>query len=59
MKVNHFLAVLIILAVLLLFAYVIALKIGGEKALFLIIGHLAAWAEIVVIFYYRKAPEKK
>jgi len=34
--------------------------LGGDEALFLIIGHTAAWVEIIVIFFFRKKkPEKK
>lgn len=53
---NMVLALVIVLATLALFALVVGAGLGGDNALFLIIGHTAAWVEIVVIFFFRKAP---
>jgi hypothetical protein len=55
-KVNYWLAFVIIISTFLLMGGVIALKLGGEQALFLILGHVAAWAEMVVIFFFRTSP---
>lgn len=53
---NMVLALVIVLATLALFALVVGVGLGGDNALFLIIGHTAAWVEIIVIFFFRKAP---
>lgn len=53
---NLWLALAIIAAALAIFAFVIEQRLGGDQALFLLIGHIAAWVEIIVIFFFRKAP---
>lgn len=58
MKINSILAAIILGAAFLLFAVIIYDRLGGDQALFLIIGHIAAWAELVVIFYFRKKPSE-
>lgn len=58
MKINTGLAIVFVVATFLLFAYIIYFKLGGEQALFLIIGHVAAWVEMIVIFYFRKKPSE-
>lgn len=45
---------LLVLFTLTLFAIIIWKQIGGEVTTGAIIGHLAAWVEMVVIFYFRK-----
>jgi hypothetical protein len=55
-NINYWLAFVIVVATFLLFGTIIYLKYGGEQALFLILGHVAAWAEMVVIFFFRTAP---
>jgi len=47
---------ILILFTLILFTAVVWKGMGGDRALFLIIGHTAAWAEMIVIFYFRKKP---
>jgi len=39
-----------------LFLVVILLGIGGTEALFAILGYVAAWVQMVVIFFFRKSP---
>jgi len=39
-----------------LFLLVILKGLGGEQALFAILGHVAAWAEVFVIYLWRKKP---
>lgn len=56
MKINTILAIIFVVATFLLFAFIIYTGLGGSEALFLIIGHTAAWVEIIVIFYFRKKP---
>lgn len=56
MKINIFLAVVIIALTFALFWWVISKGLGGNEALFAILGYISAWAEIVVIFFFRKKP---
>ena len=44
----------LVLFTLALFGIIIWKGIGGEVTTGAIIGHLAAWTELVVIFYFRK-----
>jgi len=53
---NLIIGGVLILFTLALFTIVIMTGRGGNNALFLIIGHTAAWVEMVVIFYFRKKP---
>jgi len=32
-------------------------ELGGNEALFLILGQVLAWGELVVFFYFRKKPK--
>lgn len=45
---------ILLLFTLTLFGIIIFKGIGGEVTFGAIIGHLAAWTEMVVIFYFRK-----
>lgn len=56
MKHNMILAYLFVGFTLALFALIVGFRLGGNNALFLIIGHTAAWVEIIVIFFFRKRP---
>lgn len=56
---NWILALILVFFTLVLFTVVILERLGGNEALFLIIGHAAAWVEIVVIFFFRKSPPKQ
>jgi hypothetical protein len=53
---NIVLALVFILSTLCIFAFVIEQRLGGDQALFLIIGHTAAWVEMIAIFFFRKSP---
>lgn len=53
---NKILAYLFVGFTLALFALIVGLRLGGDEALFLIIGHTAAWVEMIVIFFFRKKP---
>ena len=44
----------LLLFTLVLFAIIIWKGIGGEVTTGAIIGHVAAWTEMVIIFYFRK-----
>lgn len=46
----------LLIFILILFTIIVFKSLGGDNALFLIIGHIAAWGEMVVIFYFRKKP---
>jgi hypothetical protein len=50
-------AVIFVITVMTLFFLIVLRQLGGREALFLIIGHVAAWVEFVVIFYFRKKPK--
>lgn len=54
--INTILALLVIASAIILFSLIVLLGIGGEKALFLILGYLAAWTQMIVIHYFRKRP---
>lgn len=56
MKINTSLAIIFVVATFLLFGFIIHTRLGGQEALFLIIGHTAAWVEMIAIFYFRKKP---
>jgi len=53
---NLIIGSVLLIFILTLFAIVIFQGRGGDQALFVIIGHIAAWGEMVVIFYFRKKP---
>jgi len=53
---NFILALIFVLSVMALIFVIIWRQLGGNEALFLIIGHTAAWVEMIVIFYFRKKP---
>ncbi|MBA7708221.1 hypothetical protein ES703_117113 [subsurface metagenome] len=53
---NKVLAYLFVAFTLALFALIVGFRLGGDNALFLIIGHTAAWVEMIVIFFFRKKP---
>ena len=53
---NFILAITFIVFTMSIFSFVIWRQLGGTEALFLIIGHIAAWAEFIFIFYFRKKP---
>ena len=55
---NTLLALLFVVFTFVLFLIIIIRQLGGNEALFLIIGHTAAWAELVAIFYFRKMKPK-
>lgn len=53
---NTIIALVFVAFTLIMFALIVSMRLGGERALFLIIGHTAAWVEIIVIFFFRKKP---
>jgi len=57
MKIRSTIAIGLMVIVLAMLAFIIVNRLGGDEALFLIIGHVAAWAEMIVIFYFRKKPK--
>ena len=56
LKPNFILALTFVISVMALLFIIIWRQLGGDEALFLIIGHIAAWVEMIVIFYFRKKP---
>jgi len=52
---NFILALIFVLSIMSLLFVIIWRQLGGNEALFLIIGHTAAWVEMIVIFYFRKS----
>lgn len=55
---NTLLALVFVAFTLALFMLVILRQLGGNEALFAIIGHTAAWVEMVALFYFRKQKPK-
>ena len=53
---NFIIALIFIIAVMTIFSTIIWRQLGGNEALFAIIGHTAAWIEMIVIFFFRKKP---
>lgn len=53
---NFIIALIFIITVMAIFSTIIWRQLGGNEALFAIIGHTAAWVEMIVIFYFRKKP---
>lgn len=53
---NAILGALLLIFTFGLFAFIVYNNLGGDEALFLIVGHVAAWCEILVIFLWRKKP---
>lgn len=51
---NFILALIFVLSVMALLFVIITRQLGGTEALFAIIGHVAAWVEMIVIFFFRK-----
>lgn len=53
---QSILAFIFVLFALVIFAFIVFREIGGDNALFLVIGYIAAWAQMVAIYYFRKKP---
>ena len=53
---NFILALIFVLSVMALIFIIVWRQLGGDEALFLILGHTAAWIEMIAIFYFRKKP---
>ena len=53
---NFILALIFVLVGLAMFSVIVWRQLGGNEALFLIIGHTAARIEFIAIFYFRKKP---
>jgi len=56
LKPNFILALIFVLSVMALIFIIVWRQLGGDEALFAILGHTAAWVEMIVIFYFRKKP---
>lgn len=54
---TFIMALVFVVSILALLFVIVLLEIGGKEALFLIIGHVAAWVEIITIYYFRKKPK--
>ena len=55
-RMNAILGSLLLIFTFTLFMIIVLKGLGGPEALFLIVGHVAAWAEILIIFLWRKKP---
>ena len=53
---NFILALVLMTFAMALFSIIAWRQLGGETTLGVIIGHVAAWVEMAVIFYFRKKP---
>ena len=57
MKARTIIAFTLIAFAMALFGFIVWNRLGEDKALFLIIGYVAAWVQMAVIFYFRKKPK--
>ncbi|GAH82987.1 unnamed protein product, partial [marine sediment metagenome] len=55
-SINGLIGLILLTFVLGLFAYIVHRELGGDTTLGVIIGHCAAWVEMLVIYLYRKKP---
>jgi len=55
-SVNGLIAVLLIVVTAAVFLVVLLRGLGGNEAVFLILGYLAGWLNSVVLFFFRKSP---
>ena len=53
---NFFLALLFLIGVFGIFLMVLGERLGGDNAVFAILGYLAGWMTSIVLFFYRKKP---
>ncbi len=53
---NAIIALSLIAFAFVIFTIVIFQRMGGDTVLGVIIGHIAAWTEMVVVFFFRKKP---
>ncbi len=58
-KVNDLLAFFLLAVILTIVSVIVFNQIGGANMTYLIVGHLLAWGEMIVLFYYRKKQEPK
>lgn len=54
---NAIIALSLIAFAFVIFSIVVFQRMGGDTILGVIVGHIAAWIEIVVVFFFRKKPE--
>jgi hypothetical protein len=52
-KFSDSLAVLVVVAVFSLLFTIVVSGIGGNDMMFLIVGHVMAWGEMVILFYFQ------
>ena len=55
---NALIAGLLILFAIAVFLLVLLKGLGGEQAVFLILGYVGGWVSSIVLFFYRKSPPK-
>jgi len=55
---NFILALILVISIISLFYLIVLKELGGTEALFAILGHVAAWGEIAVFYYFRKKPKE-
>ena len=55
---NAVIAGLLILFSFVVFLLVLFKGLGGEQAVFLILGYVGGWVSSIVLFFYRKSPPK-
>ncbi len=51
---NDFLALVALAGILGIVAFTVVRQLGGNEILALIIGHITAWGEMIILFYFRK-----
>lgn len=52
-KFSDSLAILVVVAVFSLLFTIVVSGIGGNDMMFLIVGHVMAWGEMVILFYFQ------
>ena len=56
---NFILALVLLTFVMVLFSVIVWRQLGGETTLGVIIGHVAAWIQMAILYYFRKKPPQK
>jgi amino acid transporter len=55
---NAIIALAFIVFAFFVFGFVLFQRLGGDNAVFAILGYIAGWVSSIVLFFYRKSPPK-
>jgi Ca2+/Na+ antiporter len=53
-KIRRTIAILFVAMATLLFSFIVLKSLGGEPALFMVIGHVSAWGQMVAMYYFTR-----